>query len=43
MPKHNEGRWTHINYAFQHLLPIQIDFVLIELDVHGAKPLSDCV
>ena len=26
---------THIYNALQHLLPIQIDFVLVEFDVHG--------
>lgn len=29
------ARNPHIHNALQHLLPVQVDFVLIKLDVHG--------
>ncbi len=29
---------SHIHNALQHLLPVQVDFVLVELDVHRGQP-----
>ncbi len=30
---------SHIHNALQYLLPVQVDFILVELDVHRGQPL----
>ncbi len=34
---------SYIHNALQYLLPVQVDFVLVELDVHRGQPLPHSV